>query len=227
MFGIILNTVAVLLGGFFGISLRKVISSKVMDAVFLIVAVTIAIIGIQGAVKGEDMAFVLICTALGGLIGESIDIDKRIENTTAFIKSKMKDADNEFFTRAIEIFLIQCTGSLAILGPLNAGLQGNMDILFFKATLDFTSSIIFASMYGKSIYLSGILLFLYQGGIFALSTWLKPLLTEQVISQLSVVGSVLIFAMALDTLEIKKIKVVNYLPALLIPVVWYGVQLLF
>lgn len=79
MFGIILNTVAVLLGGFFGIFLKKVISSKVMDAVFLIVAVTIAIIGIQGAVKGEDMAFVLICTALGGLIGESIDIDKRIE----------------------------------------------------------------------------------------------------------------------------------------------------
>lgn len=227
MFGIILNTLAVFAGGIIGMVLKRVISSKVMDSVFLIVSVTIAIIGIQGAVKGEDMAFVLICVALGALVGESIDIDQKIKNLTATIESKLSHTDNTFFSNGIKIFLIQCTGSLAIIGPLNAGLQGNLDILLFKSTLDFTSSIIFASMYGKSIFLSGILLLVYQGGIFLLSTWLRSLLTQDVIGQLSVVGSVLIFAMALDMLEIKKIKVINYLPALLIPVIWYGLQLLF
>ncbi len=226
MFGIILNTVAIFVGGTIGILLKKFISSKIMDALFAMIAVTITIIGLQGAVKGEDMAFILICITLGGLVGEGIDIQQKIDNTTNSITHRLKNTDSEFFTGAVTIAIIQCAGSLAILGPLNAGLQGNLDLVFFKTTLDFTSSIIFASIYGKSIYLSGVILLLYQGSIFAMSTWLKSLLTDQVISQISVVGSVMIFAMGLDLLNIKKINVVNYLPALLVPVIWYGIQLL-
>lgn len=227
MLSIIINSIAIFVGGTIGIFLNKFISTKIMDAVFVMVAVTVTIMGIQGAVESEDMAFVLICIALGGLIGEGIDIQQRIDNGTETVNNKLKNTDSRFFAGAITIAIIQCAGSLAIIGPLNAGLQGNYDLVFFKTTLDFTSSIIFGSIYGKSIYLAGIILLLYQGSIFGLSTWLKPLLTEEVIGQLSAVGSVMIFAMGLDLLEIKKIKIVNYLPALLIPVVWYGIQLVF
>ena len=226
MSAVLLNAFMVALGGTMGLFLKKFISANIMDSLYSIIAITIGVIGIQGAIKGENMALILIYIALGALIGEVLKIDHKINTFSQYIKTSLKTVENNFLPHALEIFLIQCTGSLAIIGPLNAGLEGNTDLLLFKTTLDFTSSIIFASLYGKSIYLSAFLLFLYEGSIFILSQGLKIFLTPEVISEISVVGSILIIAMAIDMLEIKSIKVINYIPALLLPILWYAFRLL-
>ena len=121
----------------------------------------------------------------------------------------------------ITVFMIQCVGSMAIVGPLDIGLKGDASILIFKIVLDTCSSLIYGAIYGPSVMLSGPFVFLYETVIFFLAGALHPFLTDAVINEISAIGSLLIFAMSLDLLDILHLKVANYLPALLGPVAYY------
>lgn len=218
MFAILINALAVCAGGIIGITLRNHISQVHISSIFSIMGVLTIIMGLQGVIPSDHMIFIMVSLFLGSIVGVFINISGKLDSISK--KYSRGGAETNFISGAITIFLIQCTGALAIIGPMKAGLQGDYSIIYFKAILDGASGIIFASIYGISIFPAALLLFLYQGSIFLLSNIIEPVLTEVVIEQITQIGSVLLVALGIEMLELKEMKVVNYIPALLIPIIY-------
>lgn len=190
-------------------------------------ALCVMCIGISGALKGENTLQMIICIAIGGLVGEIIDIDKRLDNLGEYIeekinskkknKSKDKISISEGFVTSSLLF---CVGAMAVVGSLESGLQGNHETLFAKSILDGVSSIIFTSSLGIGVMLSSVAVLIYQGTITLLAGVLSTVLTDTVINNMSAVGSVLIMGLGLNMIAGVKIKVANLLPAIFIPIIF-------
>ena len=150
-----------------------------------------------------------------------MNLDSKFNQLGLFLKSKFKTTDENCVKGFITGFMIQCVGSMAIVGPLNIALKNDSSILSVKIILDICSTLIYGSIYGRSVMLSGPFVFLYETIIFLLATVLQPILTPYVINEISAIGSLLILGMSLDLLNVIKLKVANYLPALLGPIVYY------
>lgn len=227
MLGVTINAFAVFLAATIGIFFKKYIPERYLNATMLIISLYTVVIGIQGAIISKEPIQVILALIIGAVIGEILDIDGNINKFADFIKEKLKGSNPNFSQGFVTATIVVCTGSLAIIGPLNAALQGDMTILYIKSILDFVICLVFASTYGAGVFLSGIVLFLYQSLFFILAGQLQPVLTPEVINEVSATGSVLVLALGLDLLEIKKFKVANYIPAIFMPMIFYGIKMLF
>lgn len=221
MLYIFMNMAGIEAGGFLSRFVKKFISRKQVEGILIIANLCIAVVGIQGAIATKNSALMIISCVIGAVIGIGFDLDGKFNHFGDFLKSKFRHADETFVKGFITVFMIQCIGSMAIVGPLDIGLKGDPSILLFKIILDTCSSLIYGAIYGPSVMLSGPFVFLYEMIIFLLAGVLQPFLTASVINEISAIGSLLIFAMSLDLLGIIKIKVANFLPALLGPIVYY------
>lgn len=226
MFYILMDMVGIEVGGFLSRFLKYIISKKQVAAVLVIANLCIAIVGIQGAIKTQNSVLMIISCVLGACVGVGIDLDGKFNRFGDFMKSKFKTSNENFVKGFVTVFMIQCVGSMAIVGPLNIGLKGDASILTFKIILDTCSSLIYGAIYGPSVMLSGPFVFLYEAVIFLLAGFLQPLLTVSVINEIAAIGSLLIFAMSLDLLGIINVKAANFLPALLGPIVYYLILLI-
>jgi uncharacterized membrane protein YqgA involved in biofilm formation len=164
---------------------------------------------------------------IGGLLGEFLKIEKRLENVGIWFQSKIPSKGGSFSDGFVTASLVYCVGAMAIVGSLEDGLSGNPSTLFAKSILDGVSAVIFAATLGIGVAFSALPVFIYQGGITLLAGLLQPWLTETVISQMSLVGGILIFAIGINLLEIKKINVGNLLPSIFIPVLYYLISTAF
>lgn len=221
MLYIFMNMMGIEAGGFLSRYVKKIISKKQVAGILIIANLCIAVVGVQGAIATKNSALMIISCVIGAVIGIGFDLDGKFNRLGDFLKSKFKHADENFVKGFITVFMIQCVGSMAIVGPLDIGLKGDASILQFKIILDACSSLIYGAIYGPSVMLSGPFVFLYEMIIFFLAGILHPFLTTTVINEISAIGSLLIFAMSLDLLGVIKIKVANFLPALLGPIVYY------
>ena len=118
--------------------------------------------------------------------------------------------------------MLFCFGTLSILGPINSALYGDETFLFTNAMLDFVTSIVLASTFGFGIAAAAAVLFCWQGSIFLLANWVAPLLTAEMMTEISIVGGFLILASGMSILKLKPLSVMNLLPALLVPVLWFA-----
>lgn len=214
------------IAGFLSSYAEKFISREQLKAVLTIANLCITIVGIQGAISTKNNILMIVSCVIGAMIGLKLNLDDKFNKLGLFLKSKFKNANENFVKGFITIFMIQCVGSMAIVGPLNIGLKNDSSILSFKIILDICSTLIYGAIYGRSVMLSGPLVFLYEALIFLLAGVLQPILTSDVINEISAIGSLLIFGMSLDLLGIMKIKVANYLPALLGPIVYYLITMI-
>lgn len=221
MLYILMNMLGIEAGGFLSRYVKKVINRKQVDAVLIIANLCIAVVGIQGAIETKNTVLMIISCVAGAIIGTGFDLDGKFNKFGAFLKSRFKTADENFVKGFITVFMIQCIGSMAIVGPLDIGLKNDASILSFKIILDTCSSLIYGAIYGPSVMLSGPLVFVYETVIFLLAGVLQPLLTPSVIKEISAIGSLLIFALSLDLLDILHLKAANFLPALLGPIVYF------
>lgn len=221
MLYILWNMIGIEIAGFVSSYAKKIISKDQLQAVLIIANLCIAAVGIQGAITTRNNVLMIISCVLGAMIGVKMDLDGKFNQLGLFIKSKFKTADENFVKGFITVFMIQCVGSMAIVGPLNIGLKNDSTILSIKIILDICSTLIYGAIYGRSVMLSGPFVFLYETVIFLLAGILQPILTSDVINEISAIGSLLIFGMSLDLLGVIKLKVANYLPAILGPIVYY------
>ena len=227
MLGTIVNALAIIGGCLVGLVVKGRLTEKISSTIMNGLALCILYIGISGALKGKDTLQIIICIALGALVGEIIDIDKRLNNLGDMIEKKInskKKSKAEEKTSISEGFvtssLLFCVGAMAVVGSLESGLQGNHTTLFAKSILDGVSSIIFASSLGIGVMLSSIAVLVYQGSITLLAGGLSTVLNDTVISNMSAVGSLLIIGLGFNMLGISKIKVANLLPAIFIPIIF-------
>ena len=227
MLGTIVNALAIIGGCLIGLIVKGRLTEKISSTIMNGLSLCVLYIGISGAIKGQDTLQIIICIAVGSLIGELIDIDKKLNDLGDVIEKKINSKRDSSANEKISIAegfvtssLLFCVGAMAVVGSLESGLKGNHSTLFAKSILDGVSSIIFTSSLGIGVMLSSVAVLLYQGCITLLAGGLSTILTETIINNMSAVGSLLIVGLGLNMLGISKIKVANLLPAIFIPIVF-------
>ena len=221
MLGTLVNTFAVIIGASIGLLIKKGIPERIGDSLMKGLGLCSLYIGISGAFKGENTLIMIVSIVVGIIIGEGIDIDSRVNSVVKRIESKFfrKKGKNNIAQGFISASLLFCVGSMTLVGAMNAGLLGDNTMLYTKSAMDFCSSIIFASTLGIGVLLSAIFVLIYQGGLTLLAIYVAPLLNNQVINEMTCVGSLIIIAMGLNILGITKIKLMNYIPAMFLPII--------
>ncbi|MGI6085540.1 MAG: DUF554 domain-containing protein [Acetivibrionales bacterium] len=230
--GTIVNVIAIILGGAFGIILKKGIPERFKTTIMQAVGLAVTIIGLSGALQGiftvtsqgnidrkyiTEMIFYLV---IGSLIGEALRIEEGLDKMGMWFQSRFAGNGTGFAKGFVTASLVYCVGAMAIVGSLEDGIHGKVDILFAKSLLDGISAIVFSATMGIGVIFSALPVLVYQGSITALAGIIKPLLNDVIVSQMSLVGSVLILAIGFNMLEIKKFKVGNMLPAIFIPLIY-------
>lgn len=222
MLGTIVNALAIIGGSLFGFILKGGIPKKINETIIKGLALCILVIGISGAIKSQNMLVVICSIVIGALIGEAIDIDARLFKLGDSIESKLQGKGGKISEGFVTASLVYCVGAMAIVGSLNSGLKGDHSILFTKSVLDGISAIMFTSTLGIGVALSAIPVFLYQGIITIGASYLQGILTQTaIITEISAVGSVLIMGLGFNMLGLTKIKVANFLPAVIIPIIYF------
>ncbi len=227
MLGTIVNAVAVVIGALVGVFLNKGIKEEYTKTIMDGMALTVVIIGIMGAVKMENLILVLASIVLGSIIGEKLDLDRRLENLGDNLGKRFGKGDSNFAKGFIMASLVYCIGAMSIIGALESGLTGDHSTLYAKSVLDGVSAIIFSSTLGIGVAFAAIPVFIYQGGIALLAGLVKDLFTPSVITEMSAIGGILILAIGINILGIKKIKIANMLPAIFIPILYYFIISIF
>lgn len=220
MLGTVVNTAAVLVGASIGLLIKKGIPKRIGDSLMKALGLCTIYIGISGAFKGENTLVMIISMVLGTLIGEAVDIDKHVNSGVRKLENKFSKGkgENTIAQGFITASLLFCIGSMTIVGAMNAGLLGDNTMLYTKSTLDFCSSIIFGSTLGIGVLFAGGFVLVYQGGLTLLAIAAAPLLSTSVINEMTCVGSLVIIATGLNLLGITKLKLMNYIPAMFLPI---------
>lgn len=219
MLGVAINAIAVFISGIIGIKLANFIEPCYKDAIMKFLPLTIMVIGIESALKGDTMV-VLISIILGVVIGEYFNLEGKLNNFANLLKTKfIKNNDNDFATGFVSGTLIFCVGSFGILGAIEAGVNGDISLLLTKAVLDSLSSLFLSTTLGIGVACSAGVIFLYEGLITLLAGFLAPILTPEILANISGVGGITIIAISLSMLGLVKFKLVNSLPAIVIPVI--------
>lgn len=227
MLGTVVNAGAVILGALLGIFVKKGIKESYKDTIMNGIGLSVLLIGIMGGIKANNIILVIASIVIGSIIGEALDIDMRLDNLGLKMEKRFGKGDSNFSKGFVTASLVYCIGAMAIVGSLESGLTGNHETLFAKSILDGITAILFASSLGIGVAFSALPIFIYQGTITLLANIIKDLLTSQAVEEMSAVGGVLILAIGINLLGIKKIKVANMLPAVFIPLVYYTIIGLF
>ncbi|MCD7723014.1 MAG: DUF554 domain-containing protein [Clostridiales bacterium] len=221
MIGVAVNTATVLIGSLLGLLLKKGIAEKYKTILMKGIGLCTIYIGISGTLQGENTIVLIISIVLGALLGSWVDIDRRFNRFSEKIEKKLKKSEvnaGTFANGFVTACLVFCIGSMTIVGSLEAGLNGDNQMIFIKSVLDLISSFVLASTLGVGVCASAVFVFVFQGAIVLLSSAVAPFLSDSVINEMVSVGSLLILALGLNLAEIGKFKVMNYLPAILFPV---------
>lgn len=222
MWGVIVNAVGIAAGGFIGLLIRKNIPDRLVEAVMSIIGLMTTLIGLQGALASENIMVLLVSLVIGTLIGTAFCLQERLETSANNIQKRLGSKDNQLVEGFMTAVLVHCVGAMAILGSFEAGINGNYEVLYVKSALDFISTIIFASTYGVGALFSSVAILIYQGSLVLMATQIQAFLTPVMINEISAVGSVIVFALGLNLLKLKSFKVVDLLPAMLGPILYFG-----
>lgn len=224
LWGTIVNAIAIVIGGLLGMMLPR-ISEGIKSTVMQGLGLAITVLGITMALKSNQIVLVIMSVVIGGIIGELLRIEYRLEQLGDWLQALLRKGSSDHPTSSISqgfvtCTLVYCIGAMAILGPLDGGLRHNHDILYTKSLLDGFLSIIFASTLGIGVIFSAVSVFVMQGGIALAATFIAMAFSQAsldaMIVQITAVGGVLVIGVGLNILQIKKVNVANMLPALVI-----------
>ena len=219
MLGVLVNVGTVLIGSLVGLFLKRGIPERVTEALMVGIGLCTVFIGISGALQGENTLVLILSMAIGTVIGTLLDIDKQLNRLAAYVEKRFRQKDDQVTVAEgfVTASLLFCVGAMTIVGSLQAGLTGDCEMLFTKATLDLISSCVLAASLGIGVLLADIFVLVFQGGIVLLAGFVAPFLTDYAIAEMTCAGSVLIIALGLNLIGVTKIKVANYLPVIFIP----------
>ncbi len=215
--GSIVNATTVIVGSIIGMLIRKSLPERIKGIIFQAVGLATLVLAMQMSLQeGGDFLIMIFSLILGGILGEVLKLDMRLDVFGDALKSRIKIKNDRFTEGLVTAFLIFCVGSMTFVGALNEGLSGDRTLIFSKSILDGFTSIVLASVYGVGVLFSALPLFIVQAGLTLLASQFQMLFPDALIVQLTAVGGVLILGIGLGLLEIKQIKTVNMLPSLLV-----------
>ena len=224
MLGVLINVILVLVGSILGLLLKSRFSQRMSHAVMTALGLCTLGIGMTFLLGTEDTLCVIICMVIGVLLGEWINIERRMEKAGELLRSKLtrSGGSSRFVEGFVSATVLYCVGAMAINGSLQAGLNHNYDILISKSILDGVSAITFSAAMGMGTAFSVIPILIYEGGMTLLAGAVGPYLGPEVINEMSAVGGAIIVGISLNMLELpkEKIRVGNMLPAIFLPIAY-------
>ncbi|WP_077305162.1 DUF554 domain-containing protein [Terribacillus halophilus] len=219
MFGTLFNVAMIIIGSTLGTAFKKGLKDRYQTILMQAMGLAALALGVNAIVGHLPLSnysvLFIISLAIGAIVGEKLDLDTRFNNV---VKKFSKSNLAEGLSTAILLF---CIGSLSILGPVEAALHQDYAYLLANGMLDFVTSLVLASTFGFGIALSAGVVFVWQGSIYLLAKALESTVNVDLLNEVSIVGGILIMASGLSILGIKKFKTMNFLPALLVPPVFF------
>lgn len=227
MLGPIVNGAVILICALAGRFLIKGLSSRFENTIKKAIGLCVIYIGIVGAMENERVMLLIISMVAGSIIGEWINIDQWMNRLGLWAEKKFGFGEGNFAKGFVSASILFCIGSMAIVGSMQSGLQGNHEMLYAKSILDGIMAIVFASTMGIGVAFSAVPVLLYEGAIALGAGLIKDLLTTEIITEMSAVGSLLIAALGFNFLEVREIKVANMIPAIFLPWLFIAVETAF
>lgn len=226
MLGPAVNAITIIVCSLVGVFLIRGIPERIEEILKKAIGLSIIFVGIKGAMENQRVLLLIMSMVTGAVIGELINIDKWMNRLGAWaetrlgMKNRGKDSQGSFSKGFVAASILFCSGSMAIVGSIQSGLQNNHEILFAKSILDGAISIVFSASMGIGVAFSSIPVFVYQAGIALAAMAVRDLLHPDIIREMSAVGSLIIAAIGFNFLSIKEIRVANLIPAIFIPLIY-------
>lgn len=222
LLGTATNVAAIVLGSILGLLLRRKLPRRITTILTQGLGLVTALIGIKMMLVTENVLIVLLSVIVGGVVGELIQIESRLDTFGVRIEKRLGRQRGTFAKAFVTSSLLYCVGPLAILGALQDGLRGDFTLLLTKSGLDGIASVAFASTLGIGVLFSALPVLAYQGSLTIGASLLAPYLTTSVVNEMTATGGLLILGIGLNVLQVTKIKVGNMLPAILVAAILVG-----
>jgi len=229
MLAVFINVAAVVVGSLVGLLFGRKISDKLKTLVMTSAGLTTLLIGLQMAWKGQRILYLLLSILIGGLVGYALDIEGGILKFGDQLKRLVpggKTDGGRFSEGFLAASVLFCVGAMSILGSFQAGAEGKMDIILIKSVMDGCMAVILTGALGVGVGFSAVSILVYQGALTLAAVWVKPWvdLHPLVLSEVSGVGGLMVAMISLNLLELKKIPTGNFLPALVVVVLFVMVD---
>lgn len=218
MWAVIVNTLAIIAGCAIGLLVRRGLPERVTDAILKALGLITVVIGVQGTVDEPNILVMIVSCVVGVAVGEALEIDRHVNRWAERLTSRFTGPGEG--AKAARAFITSClvmnVGAMTIVGSLNAGLGVGYEMLYTKSLLDFTSGIIMTAAMGPGVFGSAAFTLVFQGAIVLLAGAIAPFMTDALITELACTGSLMILATGLNMLELCDLKILNYVPGLLV-----------
>lgn len=229
MIATIINCIAIIFGSLLGLLLRNRISERFITILIQALSLCVLPIGISAAIGTKNTLCLIVCMVAGTLLGEALRIERRLDDFGGLMKRKLLKSGtthSRFTEGFVTASILFCVGAMAVMGAIDAGIQGDYSLLISKSVIDGITSITFAAAMGIGVAFSSIPILLYQGGLTLLAGLVSNYLTSDMICEMSAVGGVIIIGIGLNMLGFseKKVKVGNMLPAIFLPILYLPVS---
>lgn len=218
LLGSAVNGIAIVIGGLIGLFAGKLLPERIRTALVPTMSLVTIGIAVPGMMKTENLLIPILSMVIGTFIGELIDIDGALQKLSNKLQSKFKGSSvaEGFFTCS----LVFAVGAVAVMGALDSGLKGDHNLLYAKALMDGTAAIAFAAALGLGVVFSSVTVLVVEGGIALLAGLVADLLSTAVINEISFVGSLLIVGISLNMMGVTKLRILNMVPALVLPILF-------
>ena len=225
MIAVLVNCASVIAGSLVGLIFCKKINDSLSDIVCCGAGVVTMVIGFQMAFQYKSIVILALSVIMGGIIGSWLDIDGKILALGKVLEKKFgkkeeQNSKQNFAYAFLNSSVLFCVGAMAVLGSFNAGINKDYTLIFTKSILDGFMAIVFAAAMGVGTAFSALTVLVYQGLLTLCSTWIAPYVTEEMLTELSAVGGAVIVMIGINLLKIRTIKTANYLPAIILAVVF-------
>ena len=226
MIATFVNTIAVIAGGLLGLLLRGRISGRYQDAVTSGVGLVVLVLGMKMALTGESLLLILLALVLGGLAGTALKIESGILKAGDALRRivSSREEDGRFAKGFLDATVLFCIGPMTIVGSVEAGLNGNYEVLFTKSALDGFMAIVLAATFGAGVIASALSVLVVQGGITLAAGALAPYITDSILAEIGSLGGVLILMIAMNILNLKQVKTANFLPSIILVILFSWVR---
>lgn len=226
--GTLVNVGSILLGSFVGVLLKKGIPERIQSIIFQALGLFAMFLGLTMAFESSGLYLLMVFSLIiGGVLGEVFKLDTNIEVLSVKLKEKLNSSNPKFTEGLITASMLFSIGSMAIIGPMNEAIKGDLNLILTKSLMDGITSIILAAAFGRGVFFSIIPVFILQATVGVLSAYIEPYLDPVLIKELTAIGGLLILGIGISILEIKKINVINLLPSMGVVVVLYFVLFYF
>lgn len=221
MIGTLINIVTVLVGGSLGTVLGNRLSERIRGTVLHGIGLVTLTMGVHLTLKTHNLLIVMGSVLLGTIMGEALSIDVGLERLGEWLRVKVarqrdEGEGNRFVEGFVTASLVFCVGPVTILGAIQDGLTGDYSLLALKSVLDGFSALAFSASLGVGVLFSVLTLVVYQGGLSLLAGLAEAILSEAMMAEMTAAGGVIILGLGLVLLDLKKVRIANFLPALII-----------